>query len=172
MGFASRCVLDSSLYTWNHLAQDFWEERGVLRDTVPLELNGRELSHRRNEKSELLIYGYLPLMISAQCVRKNLDRCRNDGGRVFLKDRYGKIFPVQCFCGSCYNVIYNSLPYGLPDEAEQIRALGPAALRLSFTLEDAAEVRRILRDFRGSCQTGRIMPKRELTKGHFKRGVE
>ena len=150
----------------------FLEERGVLRDTVPLELNGRELSHRRNEKSELLIYGYLPLMISAQCVRKNLDRCRNDGGRVFLKDRYGKIFPVQCFCGSCYNVIYNSLPYGLPDEAEQIRALGPAALRLSFTLEDAAEVRRILRDFRGSCQTGRIMPKRELTKGHFKRGVE
>ncbi len=172
MGMASRCVLDSSLYTWNHLAQDFWAKQGIMRDTIPVELNANEMMHRRNTGSELLIYGYLPLMISAQCVRKNLEKCRKDYGFVYLRDRYGKIFPVQCCCDSCYNVIYNSLPYGLTDEAAQVKRLGPAVLRLSFTVEDRAETAKILGDFAGQYLNNKKIRGNNLTRGHFKRGVE
>ena len=71
-GYGDKCVLDSSLYTWNDEATEFWKKEGVLRNTVPLELNEGELRHRNNTSSELLLYGYIPLMLSAQCVRKNL----------------------------------------------------------------------------------------------------
>lgn len=172
MGFASRCVLDSSIYTWNRFSQEFWRERKILRDTVPLELNEGEIAHRSNEESELLIYGYLPLMVSAQCVRKNLDRCRKDNGRLYLKDRYGKVFPVQCYCGSCYNVIYNSLPYGLTEGAAQVEKLGVSAVRLSFTVEDGAQTEEVLRKFTGLYRDGKKMSAGKLTKGHLKRGVE
>ena len=71
MGLADKCVLDHSLYTWNDEAIRFWKDQGILRNTVPLELNEKELRHRENAGSEMIVYGRLPLMHSAQCVRKN-----------------------------------------------------------------------------------------------------
>ena len=72
----------------------------------------------------MIVYGRLPLMHSAQCVRKNTFGCNGQEERLVLKDRYDKEFPVVCYCRpwkmgntkaaeSCYNIIYNSLPYGL-----------------------------------------------------------
>lgn len=76
-GLADRCVLDHSMYTWNDKAAAFWREQKVSGNTVPLELNEGEIRHRDNRDSEMLIYGYLPLMISAQCVRKNVYGCNH-----------------------------------------------------------------------------------------------
>lgn len=171
-GFASRCVLDSSLYAWNRFAQEFWENQGIQRDTVPLELNFKELRHRDNGKSELLLYGYLPLMVSAQCLQKNLSHCKKDDGLLSLKDRYGKIFPVQCRCDCCYNLIYNCLPYGLPKEKDQVGRLRPGSLRLMFTLESSQETENILTEFTELYRRGRTPRPMEVTRGHFKRGVE
>ena len=173
LGLAHLAVLDSSVYTWNNRSVHFWQSQGVLRTTVPAELNSREITERENSSSELVIYGYLPLMISAQCVKKNTDRCTKENARVFLKDRYGKKFAVQCCCDLCYNVIYNSLPYGLYREAEQAKSLGCAAYRLNFPVEDSQTAAMTADAFaarylRGSDREFPI----ELTKGHYKRGVE
>ena len=62
------------MYTWNDEAADFWKDQKVLRNTVPLELNEGEIRHRDNRDSEMLIYGYLPLMISASvCIKIFMD---------------------------------------------------------------------------------------------------
>ena len=109
--------------------------RRFLRTTIPLELNEGEIRHRNNSHSEMLVYGYLPLMMSAQCVRKNVYRCDHSEGKAELKDRYDKRFTAACFCDPwkmentgdktpCYNIIYNSIPYGLLREREQVRKLG------------------------------------------------
>ncbi|MFR3946438.1 MAG: hypothetical protein ACLTZM_04520 [Ruminococcus sp.] len=182
-GLAEKCVLDHSMYTWNNEAVAFWEEQKVLKDTIPLELNEGEIRHRNNSHSEMLVYGYLPLMMSAQCVRKNVYRCDHSEGKAELKDRYDKRFTAACFCNPwkmentgdktpCYNIIYNSIPYGLLREREQVRKLGPAALRLSFTIEDQNEAVRILDEFVNVYQNEADPPQREYTKGHFKRGAE
>ena len=182
-GLLGKCVLDHSLYTWNDEAVRFWEKQGVLRNTVPLELNEKELRHRQNKGSEMLIYGRLPLMISAQCVRKNTIGCNHQEEKVWLKDRYEKEFPAVCCCdpwktgntkgkGPCYNIIYNSLPYGLPGEADKVRNLGVSCVRLSFTIESAREAGKILKDFTVAYSGGRISGNYEFTKGHFKRGAE
>ena len=182
-GLAEKCVLDHSVYTWNDEAVDFWIGQHVMRNTVPLELNEGEIRHRNNQNSEMLIYGYLPLMISAQCVHKNVYGCNHKEEWVTMKDRYDKEFTAKCVCNPwkmentksripCYNIIYNSIPYGLLKEKPQIDKLGISSLRLAFTIEKPQDAVKIYEEFRNVYQKGENPPKREYTKGHFKRGAE
>lgn len=183
MGYGRKCVLDASMYTWNDQSVGFWREEGVLRNTVPLELNEGELKHRDNTSSELLLYGYIPLMLSAQCVRKNLFGCTGKCETVYLKDRYNSEFPVKCSCTPwgknnsekakyCYNIIYNSIPYGLPGEKDQVKKLNLHSLRLAFTIEEPEKAKTILKEFRTVYQENGKPSGRRYTKGHFKRGAE
>ena len=183
MGLADKCVLDHSLYTWNDEAIRFWKDQGILRNTVPLELNEKELRHRENAGSEMIVYGRLPLMHSAQCVRKNTSGCNGQEERLVLKDRYDKEFPVVCYCRpwkmgntkaaeSCYNIIYNSLPYGLLKEADRVKELGVSSVRLAFTIESREETERIVEDFVAVYHGSQVSHEYEFTKGHFKRGAE
>ena len=183
MGYGGKCVLDASMYTWNDQSVDFWREEGVLRNTVPLELNEGELKHRDNTSSELLLYGYIPLMLSAQCVRKNLFGCTGKYETAYLKDRYNSEFPVKCSCDPwgknisekakyCYNIIYNSIPYGLPGEKDQVKKLNLHSLRLAFTIEEPEKAKAILKEFRTVYQENGKPSGRRYTKGHFKRGAE
>lgn len=171
-GYGAYCVLDSGMYTFNNESMKFWRQQGVERFTAPLELNGRELKGRYNKDSEMPVYGYIPMMISAQCVQKNLDTCRKNYATLTLKDRYDKEFRVKCYCGFCYNIIYNSLPYGLLKEKQDVKKLGFDSLRLNFTLESAEETRKIAEDFIRCYQRDGDSCAYTLTKGHFKRGVE
>ena len=183
MGYGEKCILDASMYTWNDQSVDFWREEGVLRNTVPLELNEGELKHRDNTSSELLLYGYIPLMLSAQCVRKNLFGCTGKYETAYLKDRYNSEFPVKCSCDPwgknisekakyCYNIIYNSIPYGLPGEKDQVKKLNLLSLRLAFTIEEPEKAKAILKEFRTVYQENGKPSGRRYTKGHFKRGAE
>ena len=63
--------------------------------------------------TEILVYGRLPVMVSAQCLLKTNGRClKQQGGKKVcrLTDRMGKTFPVSAECRYCYNIIYNSTP--------------------------------------------------------------
>lgn len=173
IGLARLAVADYSLYTMNCRAQEFFRMMGVKRDTVPLELNRQELGKRYNGSSEMIVYGYLPMMISAQCVKKTMDKCNHKKAMLRLKDRYGKEFPVKCCCDLCYNVIYNSLPLGLLAEAEAVRTLKPCSVRLAFTFEGAEETKQTAEKFLAVyMQHMDREPDREYTRGHFRRKVE
>ena len=182
-GFEKYTVLDATMYTWNNEAVDFWDKQGILKNTVPLELKEAEMRHRNNQHSELIVYGYIPLMQSAQCVRRNIAACDMREGSMTLKDRYDKEFTAVCVCHPwktktteereyCYNIIYNSLPYGLLGEAKKVLALGMQSLRISLTMESSEETERILDEFLGVYYHNRIPAERNFTKGHFKRGAE
>lgn len=179
LGLLEKAVTDYSVYTFNDNAKNTLDEWGVMRTTVPLELNGKEIHARDNEKSEMIIYGYYPMMISAQRIKKTCGKCDKKSGFVKLKDRYGKYFLTKTFCDFCYNVIYNSVPTGFLEEAQQILGEGFESLRLNFTSETKEEVKNLLDTFIGiyglkkknvKKKNPKEMP--EFTKGHFKRGVE
>ncbi|MDO4519399.1 MAG: DUF3656 domain-containing protein [Eubacteriales bacterium] len=183
MGLSSYIILDHQMYTWNDEAISFWAKEGILRTTIPVELNEKELLHRDNSHSEMIVYGYQPLMISAQCVRKNVYGCTQANEHVYLKDRKGKEMYVQCVCNPwkdkntanplhCYNIIYNSIPFGLLSEAERVLSLKPAAVRLSFTIETEKQVKELVKDFTDAYRTRKSAKDYDFTKGHFKRGVE
>lgn len=171
-GYGESCILDNNVYTYNNESVAFWRERGIPRTTASFELNYHELCECDRKDTELEIYGYIPMMISAQCVQKNLDKCRKNRALLTLKDRFSKDFPVKCYCDFCYNIIYNSLPYGLSGEWEKVKQLGFSGLRMTFTLETPGETKRIATDFIRLLQGDNHPLTDQLTKGHFKRGVE
>lgn len=167
-------VSDSNLYTYSNEAAEYFYHLGMMQDTIPVELNRKEILRRENSRSEMIIYGRLPLMITAQCIHKNTLGCMYQPKVLNLKDRYSVYFPVKNFCSECYNVIYNSLPVCLFKEDVTVKKIAPAAVRLSFTTETEEETEQILTIYGDIYKNGGILGQMpmECTNGHFKRGVE
>lgn len=167
-------VSDSNLYTYSNEAAEYFYRLGMIQDTIPVELNRKEILRRENSRSEIIIYGRLPLMITAQCIHKNTLGCMHQSKVLNLKDRYSVYFPVKNFCPECYNVIYNSLPVCLFKEDVTVKKIAPAAVRLSFTTETEEETEQILTIYGDIYKNGGILGQMpmECTNGHFKRGVE
>lgn len=161
-------ITDHNLYTYNDYAVNAYHELNISLDTMPLELNGREIARRSNAGTEMIVYGYYPLMTSAQCVHRNSSKCDKCKQITYLKDRYNKLFPVKNMCNECYNVIYNTLPTMLFNDIARIKESKIHNLRLMFTVEDAAETREILSYFENPS----LKRRGEFTNGHYKRGVE
>ena len=167
-------VSDSNLYTYSNEAAEYFYRLGMIQDTIPVELNRKEILRRGNSRSEIIIYGRLPLMITAQCIHKNTLGCMHQPKVLNLKDRYSVYFPAKNFCPECYNVIYNSLPVCLFKEDATVKKIAPAAVRLSFTTETEEETEQILTIYGDIYKNGGILGQlpMECTNGHFKRGVE
>lgn len=161
-------ITDHNLYTYNDYAVNAYHELNISLDTMPLELNGREIARRSNAGTEMIVYGYYPLMTSAQCVHRNSSKCDKCKQITYLKDRYNKLFPVKNMCNECYNVIYNTLPTMLFNDIARLKESKIHNLRLMFTVEDAAETREILSYFENPS----LKRRGEFTNGHYKRGVE
>lgn len=167
-------VFDASLYTWNRRAVQVMNEAHAVRITVPSELNGRELRERGLLGQELLVYGRLPMMVTAQCIQKTVQGCKKQRGEWVLKDRMGKEMPVKNRCRFCYNTIYNASPLSLLGQERLVEELQPGVLRLHFTNETPKEVEKLLAAFIDGFiyRQKAVFPLPEFTRGHIKRGVE
>lgn len=156
-----KIILDHNMYTFNDTAKSAFFEHGVSGDTVPLELNSREIMHRNNTGSQMIVYGYYPLMTTANCVHKNTKGCDKKQKLIYLKDRYNKSFAVCNNCKECYNTIYNSLPTMLTKNIGKLKEAGIRSFRYSFTIETPKQIKAVMDD-----------KVAEYTNGHYKRGVE
>lgn len=156
-----KVILDHNMYTFNDVSKSAFFEHGVSGDTVPLELNSREIMHRNNIGSQMIVYGYYPLMTTANCVHKNTKGCDKKQKLIYLKDRYNKSFAVCNNCKECYNTIYNSLPTMLTKNISKLKEAGIRSFRYSFTIESPKQIKAVMDD-----------KVAEYTNGHYKRGVE
>ena len=156
-----KVILDHNMYTFNDVSKSAFFEHGVSGDTVPRELNSREIMHRNNIGSQMIVYGYYPLMTTANCVHKNTKGCDKKQKLIYLKDRYNKSFAVCNNCKECYNTIYNSLPTMLTKNIGKLKEAGIRSFRYSFTIETPKQIKAVMDD-----------KVAEYTNGHYKRGVE
>jgi len=162
---------DHNLYLWNSKAVEEWGQI-LSGGCLPLEL-------RREEIKELLkmpflwekvIYGRIPMMVTANCVAKTNGNCPAPSNESFrLRDRMGKDFPVYRNCAHCYNIIYNSLPLSLhgslskyPDEV---------LFRIMLTMEGKGEALQVLSYFLLGSYAENVPFSGEYTTGHEKRGA-
>ncbi|MCD7746189.1 MAG: U32 family peptidase [Lachnospiraceae bacterium] len=163
---------EDCLYSFNRPSREELRREGIARFSLPAELNARELRALGDEGCELVLYGYQPLMQSAQCVRKTMMGCRwqkqetsgSEGclnlvkqesrrhgpkeSLLYLRDRKNVRFPVMTRCLFCTNTVYNSVPLRLGGYTEDIRKINPSYLRISFTIESGEETARILEFYR------------------------
>lgn len=169
-------VMDYGIYTMNHRAEDFVREMAPelpMRFTLPVELNSRELEVRGSRERELLVYGSVPVMVTAQCIRKTVEGCSKCPEYLYLRDRKKKVFPIRNQCRFCCNTIYNSSPLSLLKDKKQIDRLQPEVLRLAFTSESAAQTGEVLDAYvKTFLHQEPVELEGEFTRGHFKRGVE
>lgn len=177
-------VTDTGVYCFNSEAMDFLHRYG-RECYLPYELNAKECRHviersgqrfrtqnaKENEKISMVVYGTIPMMISANCVKKTTGSCTGESeeGRMFLTDRYREMFPVYCNCRHCYNVIYNSVPYSLHQKKKEIDKFDLFAWRLDFVEETEEKAAAVLAYYTGKSDT---FPEGRYTTGHYKRGVD
>jgi putative protease len=174
-GCKKEIILNHNMYIFNKEAKEFWKDRGITHFTAPVELNYQELRNLGVEDCDLLVYGYLPLMISAQCLLENTTGCRKSGlnNTGYLTDRLGKKFLVQTNCSGCYNTIYNGQPLALHKLDAEIKMLKPDNIRLDFSFESGKQTEQIIASFVNAFRYGikNMEVLKDYTTGHFKRGA-
>lgn len=166
---------DAGVYVWN-LPTAKQLSSFVDGFCIPYELNSHEqrsllenvlLDDEHSFSWEKIVYGRIPMMVTANCVQKTTDKCKKDGqGLLWLRDRYQTDFPVLRNCDHCINIIYNSVPLALFGEKERVKGID--ILRLDFTVETGPEVAQVLM----TCLENRNLQQGAYTTGHEKRGVD
>ena len=171
--YSGNIQADYNLYGWNNLAVEELMKLNIDRYTSSVELNYHELGEVKI-RGDLIVYGYQPVMISANCIRQTTEGCRGKDGILFITDRLGNKFPVKNYCKYCYNVMYNSSPLILLDQKNEIQSLNPSGIRLNFTMENVQEMEQILESYKNVFleEKNIPMPDVSFTRGHFKRGVK
>lgn len=165
---------DFNLYGMNREAEEVLYRFGADRLTLPVELSARELKELGCEGKELIAAGRLPMMVSAQCLRKTVLGCSHVPGILSLRDRMGKKMPVLNQCACCCNTILNSDPLSLVGIAEELRTLHPAVYRILLTTETEKEALRMV----SACEAAFLLkvhaedPCEPCTRGSIRRGVE
>ncbi len=168
-----KIILDHRLYTFNNRAIKSFENISLARNCIPYELALKELKHRDNSNSQMIIYSRIPMMVTANCTVKNTVGCKKNNDCISIVDRKNEAFSVLCNCEYCYNTIFNSKKYIAFDLKDDLLSLGVKEFRLDFTIENAKETRAILREYENVFMLN--MPFRyneDYTRGHLKRGVE
>lgn len=166
-------IIDYNVYTFNREARNFWSDK-IDYATAPIELNYRELKELGVYNSELIVYGYLPVMVSAQCIHNTIEGCDKKETGLYIRDRMNESFYVKNNCKYCYNVIYNCKPLVLLDNKADILKLMPRSLRLNFTTESGKAARLIAEQYIDSFIRNKEAHNNfnSFTRGHFKRGIE
>lgn len=175
-------IIDYTINTFNNEAIRCWESKFINKIAISPELNYNELSKLYTNKLEIVLYGYLPLMISAQCIHTlSKEGCNSPiSSTVLLKDRKNIIFKSIKDCKSCTHTIYNSLPIVLIDKYKELKSIGITKYRLEF-LDEASTAIKDIMDYTFKIKSGeplssndleKIIPLSHYTRGHYNRGVK
>lgn len=170
-----KVIFDSNIYAFNNETIKYYKSIGADIITASYETNGNEFKLLDKSFMEINVYGYFPVMLTAGCVRKTMNKClktllsadeacKLKSKDTTIVDRKSSSFTVRTVCRYCYNIIYNSVPIGLFQNIDELEALGFCGYRISFTTESPKEIENILLNYKNL--------KSNYTKGHFKRGVE
>lgn len=172
--FGRSIIWDTSMSVMNqHTANYLMAKQGAVNYCPSLELNRGELKGLPLNTAEYIVYGYLNTMTSAQCVRKTVNGCIKEQGKViYLNDRKNMSIPVETVCNLCYNNIYNAVPHYLIDKMDELMAIGMASFRLEFLDEDPELIERIMKAVMLNIKSKANDQMNHFTRGHYNKGVE
>ena len=146
----------------NSIASDEYRKKGLSGICLSAEMNlGQMRDIVKSVPAEAVAYGRIPIMITENCMLKNMDKCPC-GGVGKIVDRTGTEFPVVRDGDACRSVVLNSVPLYMGDKLEDLKRTG-ADLRLIFTTEDADRVNEICEDYFSGIKSGEF----KFTRLHY-----
>ena len=145
----------------NSYAIKWYEKMGLEDVTLSFEMRtGQIEALKKNTKTGILAYGYIPVMLTRNCPIKNEVGCENCTKCII--DRMG--FKNDVICHKDYVEILNAQPLYLADRLKEINNV--SFRTIYFTKETAAEAAQIIKEYsEGSTKRDNI------TRGLYFRGV-
>lgn len=168
--YDGKIIWDYTMYVFNSKTAEFVHKNSD-GFCYPLELNKNELLQinvPNNLLKEQLVYSYIPLMVTANCLKKTAGKCGQNQMVDKLYDRYQKCFYSKSRCILCYSEIYNCVPLSLHKYYKEMKHQTDA-YRIDFTIEDYKETEKVLSLYFESQNHEELL---DYTTGHYKRGVE
>lgn len=169
-GFLGEIICDYTMYICNS-SSTLWTSKEAQGFCYPVELNRNELMHIEvSDKlfKEQLVYSYLPLMVTANCLKKTTDRCGQKNTLETIYDRYQKAFTAKSNCLLCYSELYNCVPMSLHKYLNDMKH-DVDAFRIDLTIEDSKSAKKVLDLY---LDNEALIEMNDYTTGHYKRGVE
>lgn len=180
-------ILDYNMNVLNDYSYDYYmNKENVKRVTLSPEMNLEQISAliTNPEKTEVIGFGYLPVMLLKHCVisttlGKGLNCGACDEDNYGLRDKTNLVFRLKKR-EACMLEVYNSKKLLLIDYYKGLIEAGVGAFRLNFTNETPEEVEEILEvhyamvndNLKGSLSAKYIELKEVgVTRGHLNRGV-
>jgi len=165
-------IADISFQIMNSRTLAVLHDWGFSRATLSPELNARQMEDLLvpdGMQTEALVYGHLPLMVSAHCPfdcdRKN---CKVKSGNAVLRDAKNRSFPVLSAGRGCRVTICNAQPLFMADKLASVKT---DVYRLYYTVETPEQCALIARQYVAAMQGKKVTPPQSFTRGHFMRGV-
>lgn len=130
----------------NSTATEEYKSLGLSGMCLSAELNLAQMRDiAKSLPTEVVAYGRIPIMITENCMLKNMGKCPCRGTGEII-DRTGAKFPVVRDGDICRSVVLNSVPLYMGDRLDDMNRLG-ADLRLIFTVEDLKRTKEICEDY-------------------------
>jgi putative protease len=190
-----KLIADYSLHNFNSFTINHWQQKGYEGVTLSPELTlgeVRELARKNELAKEIVVYGYLPMMITEYCpiegVTSNFNGNENcnhhcQKQNFGLLDRKNAVRPLTTDSKSCRTIIYNSDPLYLLTHLGELLKINCSNYRLDFTFESKKEILKIIKAYQTKINNpdksfSRIkkltkeMKQLRYTTGHFYRGVK
>lgn len=159
-GRTAPMIAAASFYRWNSLAGEQTQELFALEMAqLPMELSLEEcekmvVQQKINIPLEWNVYGRVPVMVSAQCVKKTAGCCDHQPSVLQLEDQKKRKLPVVAHCEFCYNTIWLDQPRNLI--GEDIGRLKDHIQRFSFDFfqNDLSDLAFVISSFRRWADNG------------------
>ena len=145
--------LDFTGNVLNSRSYEFWKELGAERIALSVEMNRDGINALPDlSRTELLAYGYLPLMVTHQCPVGNFAGNKQDSihcekyghGKAYMLRSGKDSFRLETDCGDCVCTITTSLPL---DIGEDVNSFKVKTFRLNFTDESQKVTELILKKY-------------------------
>ncbi len=172
---------DYNFVVYNNLTKDFvCEKLGFESVTLSPELNLKELRELSDEKTEVVVYGKLEMMVTKQCPvglyegkKDGTKYCKLKGkdNKFYLKDRMGAEFDLITNCDYCNCTVLNGRTVYTIDKWQDVGTLDVENFKLVFTTEEKDLVLDVINAYINEDNDVKESIG-DLTNGHFYRGVQ
>ena len=155
-------MLDYTGNVLNSHAVEFWKDLGIGTITISPEMSRDEINALSDRScTEILAYGYLPLMVTHQCPvgnfaggKKDRMHCSCFGHAGDFTLRCGKeTFRLDTDCPNCICTITTPDPLDIREDVNRFKV---RSIRLDFTTESGKNTSRIIGEYERILASGKM----------------
>ncbi len=165
-GLGYELIASADANIFNSYAAEAFESFGFKKLMLSGEFSLRQIENIKSVLPlEIMVYGRLALMKTANCPLKGKGFCGKNVSDAFISDRKGEKLGIVCDCPDCTAYILNSKPLYMADKLGDIPC-NISSLNLCFTTETAEDCKKIINLYNSgdAADFG-------FTRGHFYKAV-